>query len=184
MRILLTGFEPFGGRERNLSWEAVSALRCDGVRTECLPVSFTRAPKQLVRLMDEYQPQVLLMFGLSSKRDKVTVERVAINVMDSICPDNDGCRPIDEPVSPEGETAYLATLPIKDIVESLNESGIQASVSNSAGTYVCNAAMYSALKHIDETQQHCIAGFIHLPDMSLDKAIATIETTIKTLFIS
>lgn len=181
MKILLTGFEPFGGCERNISWDAVSALDYEGVRKELLPVSFKRAAREIERLLDEYEPQVLLMFGFASKRDKVNIERVAINVMDSTNPDNDGYQPVDEPVSRGGKTAFFATIPIKDIVKHLNESEIPASVTNSAGTYVCNTVMYSALQHIEKLGKHCIAGFIHLPDIPLKEATEAIIVTIDTI---
>ena len=167
MKVLVTGFEPFGGEEINPSWEAVKALpdELNGATLlkVRLPVSFKRVREILPRLIAREKPDIILLTGQAGGRPNVTVERVAINIMDSTMPDNDGFTPEDEPVFEGAPDAYLATIPIKDVVKALRKAGIPAGVSNTAGTYVCNTAMFTALHTIAVSGMETKAGFIHVP---------------------
>ncbi|AHL23369.1 pyroglutamyl-peptidase I [Thermococcus nautili] len=167
MKVLVTGFEPFGGEEINPSWEAVKALpeELNGATLlkVQLPVSFTRVREILPRLITKERPDIVLLTGQAGGRPNVTVERVAINVMDSTMPDNDGFKPEDEPVFEGAPDAYFATIPIKAVVKALRKAGIPAGVSNTAGTYVCNTAMFTALHTIAVSGMETKAGFIHVP---------------------
>ncbi|CAI1492615.1 Pyrrolidone-carboxylate peptidase [Thermococcus nautili] len=167
MKVLVTGFEPFGGEEINPSWEAVKALpeELNGATLlkVQLPVSFTRVREILPRLITKERPDIVLLTGQAGGRPNVTVERVAINVMDSTMPDNDGFKPEDEPVFEGAPDAYFATIPIKAVVKALRNAGIPAGVSNTAGTYVCNTAMFTALHTIAVSGMETKAGFIHVP---------------------
>ncbi|NJE54425.1 pyroglutamyl-peptidase I [Thermococcus sp. 21S9] len=167
MKVLVTGFEPFGGEEINPSWEAVKALpeELNGATLlkVQLPVSFNRVREILPRLITKERPDIVLLTGQAGGRPNVTVERVAINVMDSTMPDNDGFKPEDEPVFEGAPDAYFATIPIKEVVKALRKAGIPAGVSNTAGTYVCNTAMFTALHTIAVAGMETKAGFIHVP---------------------
>ncbi|WP_297551954.1 pyroglutamyl-peptidase I [Thermococcus sp.] len=167
MKVLVTGFEPFGGEEINPSWEAVKALpdELNGATLlkVRLPVSFKRVREILPRLIAREKPDIVLLTGQAGGRPNVTVERVAINVMDSTMPDNDGFKPEDEPVFEGAPDAYFATIPIKAVVKALRKAGIPAGVSNTAGTYVCNTAMFTALHTIAVSGMETRAGFIHVP---------------------
>ena len=167
MKVLVTGFEPFGGESINPSWEAVKALPDEFKGATLLkvqlPVSFNKVREILPRLITKEKPDIILMTGQAGGRPNVTVERVAINVMDSTMPDNDGFIPEDKPVFEGAPDAYFATIPIKAIVKVLRVAGIPAGVSNTAGTYVCNTAMFTALHTIAVSGMEAKAGFIHVP---------------------
>ena len=167
MKVLVTGFESFGGEKINPSWEAVKALPDElGGATLVkvqLPVSFRRVRELLPRLIVKEKPDLVLLTGQAGGRPNVTVERVAVNVMDSEMPDNDGFKPEDEPVFEGAPDAYFATIPIKEVVKALRKAGIPAGVSNTAGTYVCNTAMFTALHTVAAYGMETKAGFIHVP---------------------
>ncbi|WP_297063320.1 pyroglutamyl-peptidase I [Thermococcus sp.] len=167
MKVLVTGFEPFGGEKINPSWEAVKALPDElGGATLVkvqLPVSFNGVRELLPRLIVKEKPDFVLLTGQAGGRPNVTVERVAINVMDSEMPDNDGFKPEDEPIFEGAPSAYFATIPIKRVVKTLRGAGIPAGVSNTAGTYVCNTAMFTALHTVAVSGMETKAGFIHVP---------------------
>jgi len=167
MKVLVTGFEPFGGEQINPSWEAVKALpdELNGATLlkVQLPVSFNKVREILPRLISRERPDIVLLTGQAGGRPNVTVERVAINVMDSTMPDNDGFKPEDEPVFEGAPDAYFATIPVKGVVKALRKAGIPAGVSNTAGTYVCNTAMFTALHTIAVSGMETKAGFIHVP---------------------
>ncbi|ASJ01532.1 pyroglutamyl-peptidase I [Thermococcus gorgonarius] len=176
MKVLVTGFEPFGGESINPSWEAVKALPDEINGAEIvkhrLPVTFRGVRELLPRLIVKERPDVVVLTGQAGGRPNITVERVAINVMDSKMPDNEGFAPEDEPVFEGAPAAYFATIPIKAIVKALREEKIPASVSNTAGTYVCNTAMFTALHTIAVAGMETRAGFIHVPfshEQALDK---------------
>ncbi len=191
MKVLVTGFEPFGGEEMNPSWEAVRALpdEIDGavlVKRQ-LPVTFRGVKEILPKLVVKERPDVVVLTGQAGGRPNITVERVAINVMDSRMADNEGFAPEDEPVFEGAPVAYFSTLPIKAIVRAMRDEGIPASVSNTAGTYVCNTAMFTALHTIAVAGMETRAGFIHVPfshEQALDKprpsmALETIKRAIE-----
>ncbi|MEU8828348.1 pyroglutamyl-peptidase I [Streptomyces sp. NPDC048636] len=167
-RVLLTGFEPFGGEETNPSWEAVSlvaaapppGLDLTPVRLSCV---FGTALEELAAAVEAADPALVLCVGQAGGRSQVTVERVAVNVDDARIPDNAGQRPIDEPVVPGGPTAYLAPLPVKACVAAVRAAGIPAAVSQTAGTFVCNHVFYG-LAHLIATRRPTTrGGFVHLP---------------------
>ncbi len=166
MRILVTGFEPFAGQSLNPSWEVARAL--DGLALEGaqvtsvqLPCGFAQALPALQQALAQHRPDIVLALGQAEGRCNVSVERVAINVMDARIPDNAGAQPIDVPVIEGGPTAYFSTLPIKALVAGLKAAGFPASVSQTAGTFVCNQVFY-ALQHT-LTGQGIHSGFVHLP---------------------
>ena len=166
--VLITAFEPFEGETINPSWEAVRQL--DGkviggakVVARQLPVVFGHALEKLWQAMDEIQPQRILAVGQAGGRSDFSVERVAINVDDARIPDNQNNQPVDEPVINDGPAAYFSTLPIKAIVAAVREAGIPASVSQTAGTFVCNHVMYGLLHRLHTRENSARGGFIHLP---------------------
>jgi len=167
-RILLTGFEAWGSEKYNPSAEI--ALSLNGTTIEefkivgvVLPVSYRKVIKKLPEILVKVKPSIALHVGLSPKSYEIKVERIAINLMYSETGDVDGFKPIDEPIVPGGPVAYFATLPTRKIVEKLKENGIPATLSYSAGTFLCNCAMYVSL-HIIATQRlKTISGFIHIP---------------------
>lgn len=166
MRVLLTGFEPFGGQRLNPSWEVARALhgtRVDGalVTGVQLPCVFARALPALQQALAQHSPDLVLALGQAEGRSEFSVERVAINVMDARIPDNAGEQPIDVPVMADGPAAWFSTLPIKALVAGLRAAGYPASVSQTAGTFVCNQVFY-ALQHL-LAGQGVHSGFMHLP---------------------
>jgi pyroglutamyl-peptidase len=164
---LLTGFEPFGGESINPSWEVARAL--DGERigeavvaARRLPCRFGDAAQALREMLNELQPRWVLALGQAAGRSDFSIERVAINVDDARIPDNAGMQPVDVPVVEGGPAAFFATLPIKAMVAGLRESGLPASISQTAGTFVCNHVFY-ALMHALQGRPEARAGFMHLP---------------------
>ncbi len=167
MKILVTGFDPFGGETVNPSWEAVKRLPHRMGDREIikvqLPTVFGKAGRLLTEAIETHRPDRVLCIGQAGGRSSITPERVAINLRDASIPDNAGQNPADEPIDPTGESAYFATLPIKEMVSKLRETGIPSSVSNTAGTYVCNETLYTALKLQKERFPAMNCGFIHVP---------------------
>ena len=173
MKIIVTGFEPFNGGTINPSEQIVYRLEAPtGVQLikKILPVEFRSTTLQVQELLKEYQPDVVLSIGQAGGRAEISVERVAINLDNvksangsKLLPDNAGAVPVDEPIAANGAAAYFSDLPIWQLVEAIQEKGIPAGISNSAGTYVCNHVMYVAL-HLAATQSpQTKAGFIHVP---------------------
>ncbi|MFF0312275.1 pyroglutamyl-peptidase I [Streptosporangium sp. NPDC004379] len=161
MTVLLTGFEPFDGDTVNPSWEAVSLV--PGVRAVQVPCVFGAAVDRLREAVAEHDPRVVVCVGQAGGRADVTVERVAVNLDDARIPDNAGRQPIDEPVVRGGPAAYFATLPVKACVAAARAVGVPASVSQSAGTFVCNHLFYG-LMHLIATERPDIrGGFVHVP---------------------
>lgn len=182
--MLVTGFEPFGSHNVNPS--AVLAESIDGttiagyrVVGRVLPVSCSRAPDALEVAIERHQPAVVLSLGLAAGRAMLALERVAINVLDFSTPDNDGLQPGDKPVVESAPAAYFATVPLKAIVDGWREAGIPGYLSNTAGTYVCNQVLYSAL-HLAARHGHR-AGFIHLPFLPAQAAAEKPATPSMTL---
>ena len=167
MKVLITGFDPFGGEKINPAWEAVRALpdNIDGIEVVKLqiPTVFKKSAKKLFENIDSVKPDVVICVGQAGGRYEFSVERVAINVDDGRIPDNDGYQPVDSSVFEDGENAYFSTLPIKAIVEEVKKAGIPAAVSNTAGTYVCNHIMYSLLYYLNKNNLNIKGGFIHVP---------------------
>jgi pyroglutamyl-peptidase I len=166
MKIIVTGFDPFGGETINPSIECVKALpEIEGVeliRLE-LPTVFKESAKRLNEVINDVKPDAVLSVGQAGGRPGITMERIAINVDDARIPDNISQQPIDETIQTEGEAAYFTTLPIKRIVKAIREAGISAEVSNSAGTFVCNHIMYQSLFAATKADKPFKAGFMHIP---------------------
>lgn len=168
-RILLTGFEPFDKDLINPSWEVARAL--DGaeiaggtVHAVQLPCVFGAAVAVLDEALTRLQPTLVISLGLASGRSDITPERVAINIDDARIPDNAGKQPVDEAVVDKAPAAYFSTLPIKAIVRNLREAGIPASVSNTAGTFVCNHVFYALMHRLARRAAPGVrGGFIHIP---------------------
>lgn len=166
-RILLTGFDPFGGEPINPSWEAVRALhgkRIGGHRVVArqLPTEFAASLRLLQAAMREVKPAIVLGVGQAGGRPQLSLERVAINLQDARIPDNAGAQPVDEAVIADGPAAYFSTLPVKAMLEALLLAGLPAEISHSAGTYVCNHIAYAML-HLASKRRGVRAGFIHIP---------------------
>ena len=164
--VLLTGFEPFNGATINPAWEAVRSFKGwvdEDYMVEILqlPCVFGQAKRVLCGAVDEIRPDIVICVGQAGGRADVTVERVAINVDDAPMADNDGQQPIDAPIAPEGPVAFFATLPVKAIVGALRERDVRASVSQSAGTFVCNHVFYGLMHHLQD--RDVIGGFVHVP---------------------
>ena len=168
MRILLTGFEPFGRFSINSSWEVAQAVAkcCTEEQVDCrveqLPVNFNRVGEALRNLVAEHQPNVVLMLGQASCADSIRLERVALNLMDARGVDNDGFAPSELQIDKESEAAYFTRVPIRQLREVLLDEGIETTISNSAGLYVCNRLYYEALHLVTEGAVKS-ALFVHLP---------------------
>lgn len=184
-RLLLSAFDPFGSHTTNLS--SIVARRVweeglDGLNLAAIELPTVRfsASSMLIDAFDQTRPDVVVMLGIADAKGQITPERVAINVDDYRIPDNAGNQPVDEPVVPGGPVAYLATLPVKRIVERLQAASIPVALSNSAGTFLCNHVSYAMLHHIERTGAPCRAGFIHLPaDMPLALAVRGVRLAIE-----
>ena len=169
MKVLVTGFEPFGGEKINPALEAIKGLPSEihGAEVSWLevPTVFQKSAQVLEEEMSCYQPDFVLCIGQAGGRSSLTPERVAINQDDARIPDNDGNQPIDLPIRPDGAPAYFSSLPIKAMVQAIKKEGLPASVSNTAGTFVCNHLMYQALYLVEKKFPHVKAGFMHIPYM-------------------
>jgi pyroglutamyl-peptidase len=176
--VLVTGFEPFANHAVNPS--AVLADEFDGasfggarVVGRVLPVAVSTTGDALEQAIADVDPSLVLCLGLASGRSRVAIERVAINVLDFPMPDNEGVQTVDEPVISAGPAAYFSTLPLKATAEAWRQGGVPGYVSNTAGTYLCNAVMYRALSLGAERRFR--AGFLHLPELPEGAALATVE---------
>lgn len=165
MNGLLTSFVPFGGDPLNASAEVMQALpdRIGALQLEklCLPVSFRTAADTAIAAAEWLCPDAIVCLGQAGGRGSITPERVAINLMDAAVPDNDGFQPTDQPIIPDGPAAYFSTLPVKAMVRAMQDAGVPAAVSNTAGTYVCNSLLYALLHWAQGRGIPC--GFVHLP---------------------
>ncbi|WP_145542106.1 pyroglutamyl-peptidase I [Yersinia alsatica] len=166
--VLITGFEPFGGERVNPSWEVVKQLNdlmMGGVRVVArqLPCTFGEALTALNAAIDDIQPVLVLAIGQAGGRADITIERVAINIDDARIPDNQGHQPVDQPIVEDGPAAYFTRLPIKAMVQGIRDAGIPASISQTAGTYVCNHVMYGLLHRLNSANSEVKGGFIHIP---------------------
>lgn len=176
MKILVTGFDPFGGESVNPAYEAVKRLDnniagAEIVKVE-IPTVFRKSINKLDEAIERENPDIVICVGQAGGRFDITVERVAINISDASIEDNEGNMPIDEPIFEDGESAYFSQFPIKAMVQKIREGGIPASVSNTAGTYVCNHIMYGLHYLIDKKYPSVKGGFIHvpfLPEQVIDK---------------
>ena len=166
--ILLTGFQPYGGRQLNPSAEVVRALdgtTVDGctVRGLLLPVSFAAAKQPLTDAITEHRPRLVVSTGLWPGEPVIRLERVAVNRASFEMPDNDGQRPLDDYVEADGPVARAVTLPVGKIISSLREKGIPARTSDTAGTFLCNTTLYRGLDACERLGTGARCGFVHLP---------------------
>lgn len=199
MKLLLTGFDPFGGESINPAWEAVKRVSDQVGDVEVVklmvPTVFYKSIDTVAAAIEKEKPDAVLCIGQAGGRFDLNPERVAINVNDARIPDNEGNQPLDGPVFEDGETAYFATLPIKAMAEEIRKAGVPASVSNTAGTYVCNHLMYGVLYTLANKYPDVRGGFMHVPfitsqvinrkpiapSLSLEQIVTGIEAAVKAI---
>ncbi len=179
MKLLLTGFEPFDQSKINPSEQVVHALsreKIDGIElcTAILPVDRGRGPQTLIDAFQSARPDAVLCLGEASRRMAISVERVAINLLDYRIADNAGEKVADEPIVPDAPTAYFATLPVRAIYDSIRAAGVPCELSLSAGAFLCNQVMYTILHHLAQNRLKTPAGFVHLP--RLPEQVASSDT--------
>ena len=167
MNILLTAFDPFGGETINPALEALSILpeEVGGHRLHKLavPTLFGGAAELALAAMDRLRPEAVICLGQAGGRKNISVERVAVNLMDARITDNAGYRPVDQPVVPGGPAAYFSTLPVKAMAQAIRDAGLPGEVSYTAGTFVCNSLLYSVLHHAALHLPETRCAFIHVP---------------------
>lgn len=199
MKLLLTGFDPFGGELINPAWEAVKRVSDKVGDVEVVklmvPTVFYKSIDTVAAAIEKEKPDAVLCIGQAGGRFDLNPERVAININDARIPDNEGNQPLDGPVFADGETAYFATLPIKAMAEEIRKAGVPASVSNTAGTYVCNHLMYGVLYTLANKYPDVRGGFMHVPfitsqvinrkpiapSLSLEQIVTGIEAAVKAI---
>ncbi|WP_461810681.1 pyroglutamyl-peptidase I [Faecalimonas sp.] len=188
MKVLITGFDPFGGEAVNPAYESVKLIpdRIKGVEIIKLeiPTVFGEAGKTVEKAIEECHPDAVLCVGQAGKRSDIQVERVAINLCEAPIPDNAGNQPMDEKSQEDGDVAYFATVPVKAMVKNINDHGIPASVSYTAGTYVCNNVMYDLLYILNKKYPNIRGGFIHVPystQQGVGKPIGTSTMSLETM---
>ena len=192
MRILLTGFEPFGNATSNPSGEIVKQIRMDNVFTAILPVAYTKSAEHLLLLTAEHNPDVVICLGQAEGRTQITPEKVAINLDDARLADNEGVLRSDVKILQDGPDAYFSTLPVKEMVEAIKNAGVPAAVSLSAGAFLCNHVFYVAQNKFAGT--HVRSGFVHvplmdsqapefpgLPTLSLDQMVIAVRAMLEVL---
>ena len=167
MKILVTGFDPFGGDKINPAIESVKLLpdTIEGVEIIKLeiPTVVYKSLHMIKEAIEKYNPDMILSIGQAGGRNDITVERVGINVNDFRIKDNEGNQPVDEAIYEDGDAAYFSKLPIKAMVSEIRKAGIPASVSNSAGTFVCNHVLYGVCYMVEHEFKGKKSGFIHIP---------------------
>ena len=183
-RLLITGFDAFGGSEENPSWLAVSQLP-DTVGSftlkKCMiSTVFGRAAREVLAAAEDFQPDVILCVGVAAGRDAVTPERIAVNIRDARIPDNAGNQPVGEFVVADAPAAYFSTVPVAAMAQAIRDAGVPGTVSNSAGAFVCNDTLYLLLHHFAGTATR--VGFIHVPAAPHQHAVSLpLEKTIQAL---
>ena len=191
-KLLITGFEPFGGESINPSWEAVSRLP-DKINNYNLtklliPVVFGEAANKVLEVAKDIKPDVIISVGQAGGRNAITPELVAINMKQASLPDNKSNQPKDQPIVKNGPKAYFSTLPVRQMADGIKSAGVAATVSYSAGAYVCNDVLYTLLDHYNESNTR--VGFIHIPycaeqnkepSMTLDDIIKGLTVAIQNM---
>lgn len=176
MKILFTGFMPFDGRDSNPSYDCLRAIPAQVQGAEIvtleLPVTFREAPRVLLEALEREQPDAVICLGLAAGRKKITPEKVAINFAHARIPDNSGFQPVDLALDPAGPAAWFTSLPALALIDALKKAGIPASLSLTAGAYVCNSVMYHLMTWA--TPRGIPAGFVHVP---LEEDLPLAETT-------
>ena len=201
MKILVTGFDPFGGETVNPAYEAVKMLPEQIAGAEIIkleiPTVFSKSSVAVEEGIQKYNPDIVINVGQAGGRSHITIEQVAINLADARIPDNAGDHPLNEPLQPDGDTAYFATVPIRAMVKHVQEHGLPCSISYTAGTYVCNCVMYNVLYMTQKKYPNIKAGFIHVPfatsqligkpattpGMSLDEIEKSLEYAIEAVVL-
>ena len=192
MRILLTGFEPFGNATSNPSAEIVKQISMENVFTAILPVAYTKSAEHLLALIAEHNPDVVICLGQAEGRTQITPEKVAINLDDARLADNEGVLRSDVKILEGGPDAYFSTLPVKEMVEAIKNAGVPAAVSLSAGAFLCNHVFYVAQNKFAGTNVR--SGFVHvplmdsqapefpgLPTMPLDQMVTAVRAMLEVL---
>ena len=192
IKVLLTGFEPFGKAALNPSGEIVKQISGENIVTAILPVAYTRSAAVLLALIGEHKPAVVISLGQAEGRTQITPERIAINLDDGRLADNEGVLRIDVPIVLGGPVAYESTLPIKEFVEAIKAVGVPAAVSLSAGTFLCNHIFYVAQDKLKGS--HVRSGFVHvplmdeqaaefpgMPTMPLDQMVKAVQAMLEVL---
>lgn len=167
MKVLITGFEPFGGEKINPSYEAIKELNDKilevDIIKEMIPTVFKKSINVLENIIKKEMPDIVICVGQAGGRDSISIERVAINLDDARISDNEENKPIDEKIKFDGDNAYFSNLPIKLMAKYIRKKGIKAEISNTAGTFVCNHLMYGLLYLIEKKYPNIRGGFIHVP---------------------
>ena len=190
--VLLTGFEPFGAATSNPSGEIVKQISGDNIVTAILPVAYTQSADRLLALITEHNPDVVICLGQAEGRTAITPEKVAINLDDARLADNEGVLRSDVKILDKGPDAYFSTLPLLEMVEAIKAQGIPASVSLSAGAFLCNHVFYVAQNKFAGTNVR--SGFVHvplmdsqapefpgLPTMPLDQMVTAVKAILNTV---
>lgn len=188
MKVLITGFDPFGGESINPAYEAVKLLPdtvagAQVIKLE-IPTIFNKAGEAVEEGIKEHNPDVVICVGQAGGRSSITIEKVAINLQEARIPDNSGEQPLDLPIKTDGENAYFTNLPCKAVVKEIREAGIPAHISYTAGTFVCNDVMYNLLYMIDKKYNHIRGGFIHVPyvmSQVVEKPMGTCAMSTETI---
>lgn len=190
-KLLITGFDPFGGAQINPSWEAVRKLPDRvGNFTLCkleIPTVFGKAAESILSAAEIFAPDVILCIGQAGGRSAITPERIAVNISDARIPDNAGNQPSGERIVPDGPAAYFSTLRPEILRDAIDGAGIDATVSNSAGAFVCNDTLYRLLHCYADTSVQ--VGFIHIPylpeqgspSLPLDDAVTALTAAIEAI---
>ena len=198
-KILVTGFDPFGGEKVNPALEVIKLLPKkigeNEVRILEIPTVYRKSVEKIEKEIESYKPDYVLSIGQAGGRASISIERVAINIDDFRIKDNEGNQPTDEKIYLDGENAYFSTLPIKAIQNEITKNGIPASISNTAGTFVCNHVFYGVRYLIEKKYKGIKSGFVHIPyipeqvigkanapSMSLDNILKGIIIIIETIF--
>ncbi|OCA88657.1 pyroglutamyl-peptidase I [Pradoshia sp. D12] len=170
MKVLITGFDAFGGEPVNPAEEAVKMVNNKIAGAEVIkviiPTVQNKSVEAIENAIEQHKPDIVISVGQAGGRFDITPERVAINLDDYRIKDNEGNQPIDAVIQPDGQPAYFSNLPVKAMVKHMSENGIPATLSNTAGTFVCNHVMYGILYMIDKKYPNIKGGFIHIPYMT------------------
>jgi pyroglutamyl-peptidase len=200
MKLLLTGFEPFGESKINPSEQVVRALKKEkfpgiDLRTAILPVDRKRGSETLIRAVERFKPDAVLCLGEAQRRMVISIERVAVNLLDFRIADNAGTQIVDEPIVRDAPAAYFTTLPVRKMYDAIRKVYVPAELSLSAGAFLCNQVTYELLHYIAENNLNIRAGFVHLPalpaqvvardvqipSMSLDTMLVAVHAAIRAI---
>lgn len=194
-KVLLTGFDAFGGQTLNPSWLAVQALHGRQVLGHTLvaaqlPTVFDASLRELGALLRQHQPALVICVGQAGGRKALSLERVAINVNDAPLADNAGAQPVDTPVVRDAPVAYFSSLPIKAMLAALQSQGVAAEVSQTAGTFVCNHVFYGLMRTLATAPAlaHTRGGFVHVPwlpeqgtpNMALEEIVRGLRVAVRS----